>query len=125
MDKAVLVNAELEQGMKLLDALDRARVKVSVALWAHLAEYGDWRLVVSARQFDALDRVKAYRLINDTLTAAGFTVEMTPAIMIVRMSDKFIKELRRTYGKAKNVEGMRLGGQLIGDRFVEDAYRIS
>jgi hypothetical protein len=47
--------------------------------------------------------------------------------MILPMSDPFIKGLRSIFGKAKSVEGMRLGGQLIGDRFIEDAYvyRIS
>jgi hypothetical protein len=35
--------------------------------------------------------------------------------------------LRRIFAKTKSVEGMRLGGQMIGDRFIEDAwvYRIS
>jgi hypothetical protein len=43
------------------------------------------------------------------------------------MTDPFIRALRRLFGKTKSVEGMRLGGQMIGDRFVEDAYvyRIS
>jgi hypothetical protein len=42
------------------------------------------------------------------------------------MKDPFIRELRRIFGKTKSVEGMRLGGQLFGDRFIEDgiAYRI-
>ena len=43
------------------------------------------------------------------------------------MNDPFIRGLRKLLGKAKNTEGMRLGLQTIGDRFVEDAYvfRIS
>jgi hypothetical protein len=43
------------------------------------------------------------------------------------MADPSIRELRRLFGKTKSVEGMRLGGQVFGDRFVEDAYvyRIS
>jgi len=47
--------------------------------------------------------------------------------MILPMADPFVKELRRLFGKTKIVEGMRLGGQMIGDRFVQDAYiyRIS
>ena len=47
--------------------------------------------------------------------------------MILPLTDRSIKALRRIFAKAKNVEGMRLGGQMIGDRFVEDAYvyRIS
>ncbi len=43
------------------------------------------------------------------------------------MTDPFIKGLRKMFGKAKSVEGMRLGLQTIGGRFIEDAYvyRIS
>ena len=46
--------------------------------------------------------------------------------MILTMNDPFIRDLRRQFGKAKNVEGMRLR-QTIGDWFIEDAYvyRIS
>jgi hypothetical protein len=112
---------------ELLAALDRAKLKVSLALWMFLSEYEDWRLVVSARQFDALDLREAYGLLNDTLAVAGFTPEKTPPILILPMADPSIKELRRLFGKAKSVEGMRLGGQMIGDRYVQDAfvYRIS
>jgi hypothetical protein len=55
------------------------------------------------------------------------TSDKTPQLMIFPMTDPFIKVLRRTFGKTKSVEGMRLGGQMIGDRFIEDAfvYRIS
>jgi hypothetical protein len=42
--------------------------------------------------------------------------------MILPVSDSFIKGLLRHFGKARSVEGMRLGGQMVGDRFVEDAY---
>jgi hypothetical protein len=49
-------------------------------------------------------------------------LEETPPVVILRASDPFIRDLRKTFGKPKSVEGMRLGGQLIGDRFVEDAY---
>jgi hypothetical protein len=38
------------------------------------------------------------------------------------MTDPFVRQLRRRFGKAKSVEGMRLGGQLFGDRYIEDAY---
>lgn len=127
MDKAALVSIDIQRGAEIVDALEGANVRVSVALWAHLAEYEDWRLVLSSRRFDAMDLGDAYGLLHDRLADAGFTVEKTPPLMILPMSDPFIRELRRIFGKAKSVEGMRLGGQMIGDRFVEDAYvyRIS
>lgn len=122
MDKTALVAVDLERGSEILVLLDRANVKVNVALWVFLSEYEDWRLVVSGRRFDALSLRDAYRLLHDTLAAGGITVEKTPPVMILPMFDPFVKGLRRIFAKTKSVEGMRLGGQTIGDRFVEDAY---
>lgn len=122
MDKAALVSVDLERGREVIEALERTNVKVSIAIWAYLPEYEDWRLIVSAREFDELGTRDAYRLLHKSLSAAQLQLEETPPVMILRVSDLFIRELRRIFGKAKSVEGMRLGGQMIGDRFVEDAY---
>jgi hypothetical protein len=102
-------------------------VKIGVALWACLSEYGDWRLIVASRQLDLLDLRAAYGVLNDLMNDAGITPARAPAVMILPMNDPFIRDLRRYFGKTKNVEGMRLGGQIFGDRFIEDAYvyRIS
>jgi len=122
-----MVSLDITRGSELLDALDRANLKVRVAIWMFLSEYEDWRLVVSARQLDSLNLRDAYRLLNDTLAAAGFTPEKTPPILILPLTDPSMKELRQLFSKARSVDGMRLGGQMIGDRFVQDAYvyRIS
>lgn len=122
-----MVSVDINRGSELLDALERAKVRVGVALWMFSPEYEDWRLVVASRQFDSLDLRDAYRLIHDSLAPSGFTPERAPPIIILPMADPFIRELCRHFGKTKSVEGMRLGGQMIGDRFVEDAYvyRIS
>jgi len=122
-----MVSLDIDRGAELLCALEHAKLKVGVALWVYLSEYEDWRLVVSARPLDSLDLRDAYGLLYDSLAAAGFTPRNTPPLMILPMSDPFIRELRRLFGKTKSVEGMRPGGQMIGDRFVQDAYvyRIS
>jgi len=127
MDKAALVSIDIQRGAEILDALDGGNARVSVALWAYLSEYEDWRMVLAARRFDGMDLGDAYGLLHDRLADAGLTVEKTPPILILPMSDPFIRELRRIFGKARSVEGMRPGGQMIGDRFVQDAYvyRIS
>src|SRR5579872_3491427 len=125
MDKTALVSIDLDMGSELLQALDRAGLRVQVALWANLAEYQDWRLILSARKLDSVGIREGYRLLYESLAGGGFigfTAANTPSIMILPISDPFIKGLRSIFGKAKNVEGMRLGGQLIGDRFIEDAY---
>lgn len=126
MDKTTLVEADLTAGSELVQALDRSNLAISVALWLYSPEYEDWRFVLASRRLDAAEPSGAYGLVHDALGAAGMPLEKTPPLLILRMSDPFIRTLRRIFSKAKSVEGMRLGGQLIGDRFVEDAlvYRI-
>jgi len=82
---------------------------------------------ISARQYDSLDLRAAYRSLRESLAPAGFTAWNTPIVMILPMSDPFIKDLRKLYGKYREIEGTRIGNQMIGGRFVEDAfvYRIS
>lgn len=127
MDKTALVGLEVEKGSRILQILDDAGLDIKVALWAYLAEYEDWRFTVSSRKFDELDIRKAFGLIHRALDAAGISFQETPTLLILRMNDPFIKTLRKIFGKTKSVEGMRLGLQSIGNRFLEDAYvyRIS
>jgi hypothetical protein len=122
MDKTALVGFEVEKGSRILQILDDAGLQVKVALWAFLAEYEEWRLVLSSRKFEDISLGEAYGLLHKALDTASFPLEQTPTIVILRSGDPFVKTLRKTFGRAKSVEGMRLGGQTIGDRFVEDGY---
>ena len=122
MVKAQLVNLDIDTGAELVDILERAGVETSVALWMVAPEYEDWRIFLSGPRFDALGIREGYRLLHDTLSAAGFAYERTPPVMILPMSDSFVRNARRLYAKSKNVQGMRLGGRTIGGRFIEDAY---
>ncbi len=126
MDKTALVAADFAAGAELVQALDRSTLSISVVLWVYLSEYEDWRFALASRRLDSAAPAEAYGLVHDALGAAGISADRTPTLLILRMSDPFIRALRRIFAKAESVEGMRLGGQLIGDRFVEDAlvYRI-
>ena len=62
MDMTALVSIDLEEGSELLQVLDRSGLRVQVALWTHLAEYQDWRLILSARKLDSLGIREGYRL---------------------------------------------------------------
>ena len=127
MGQGLLVNVDLDTGAEILRIVEKAGVKVNVALWVKLEEYSDWRLLMSSPQFDAAGPGRASGLVFDALVAADFPVERTPTILILPPTDSTVRALRRTFGKAKTVEGMRLGGHMVGKRWVEDAYvyRIS
>jgi hypothetical protein len=122
MDKGVLVAIDLQRGEKVISALEENGVPLSAALWAHFPEYEDWRLVLASRKLDSLKPGDAYLKVNRIMDRSGITVREAPAIFIMKTTDPFVRSLRRVFGKAKSVSGMRLGGQKWGDRYVEDGY---
>jgi hypothetical protein len=121
MDKTALVGLDVEKGSKILKILDGAGLNIKAALWAFLSDYEDWRLILSSPKFDAEPR-GGYRLYHRALEAAGLPFEETPLTMIFTTKERFIRELRKKYGKAKRSEGTRIYVQNVGDRFVEEAY---
>lgn len=120
MDQAILVGPDIEIGREALDALDIAGIKPVVALMAALPEYGDWRFLLSAPTLDQDHLLKAHQQVSAILR--GHFIYRLPITMILPLKDPFIRQLRKTFGKAKDVTGMRLGGQMIGNRFVDNAY---
>jgi hypothetical protein len=126
MVKTALVAADEAMGSRVLGALDSADLSIGIALWLYAEEYEDWRFVLASPSLDATSPAGAYGLVHDALDRAGIPYVLHPTLMILKMSDPFVRGLRRIFGKSRTVEGMRLGLQTIGDRYVEDAvvYRI-
>lgn len=120
MDQATLVGPDIDTGRDVLAILDATKIKTVVALLAVLPEYGDWRLVLSSPSLDQSRQLKAYEKVAEALH--GQFPYRLPGIMILPTKDPFVRELRRLFAKAKDVTGMRLGGQKIGNRFIDAAY---
>jgi hypothetical protein len=126
MDTATLVNYDIENGKEMIDALDQGGKSPNVALWAKIPDYEDWRLVIASDQLDQTSSLSGYTEINEALTRAGFPFRRKPTISLRPMDKPFIKALRQTFAAAADTYGMRLGGQMFGDQYLEDAfvYRI-
>ena len=122
MAQALLVNIDLDIGARILRNLDEAGMQISVACWAHLDRYSDWRLIFASRRFDALGLPEAYGRLNDAMDAAGIPIQQQPIVMIYEMTDPFIRDIRRYFRKSKYVEGSRIDSQLFGDRWANDGY---
>jgi hypothetical protein len=122
MDKTALVDIDVSLGDDVVKALDAAGIETNAALWAWLSEYEDWRFVLASRTLDRGGLRRGYEMVNRATDAAGIAIDRAPSILILKMTDPFIRELRRLFGRSANVNGIRLGGQLIGNRFVQEAY---
>jgi hypothetical protein len=122
MAQTILVAPEIETGRRILQALDDAKLKISVAMWAlFLREYGDWRLVISSRQLDLADPREAYSVVFRALDRAKMEAEKAEPIMILPMKDPFIREFRRSFREEVG-EGRRSLAGMIGDRFLDHSY---
>lgn len=122
MGKTTLVEVDFQKTERMVAALEKAGVRVVVAVWVQFPEYEDWRFVLASKNLDTLNLGDAYLKVNSILKSAGMNVWQTPTIHIMKTTDPFIRALRKVFGKAASVNGMHLGGQTWGDRFVEDAY---
>ena len=123
MDTSALVNYDIENGKEVIEALDRDGKNPDVAMWAKLPDYESWRLVIASSR---LSRDSGYEEINDAMRKAGISYRKRPTISWRPMDKPFIQALRKSFASAADTYGMRLGGQMFGDQYVEDAfvYRI-
>ena len=120
MVDTTLVAIDAPAGKKVLDALAADGIPVAVALWAKTSDYDEVRLFVASPAFDAGSKLDAHTRISRAVQPEFLW--SAPNIVVLRMDDLFICALRDVFARTASVEGMRLGGQVWGNRYVEDAY---
>ena len=120
------VSFDIENGKEVLDALDRDGRTPNVALWAKIPDYENWRLVIASDQLDQSSEFSGYTEINTAMDKAGIPIHRQPTISMRPMDNPFIRDLRSAFASTKDTYGMRLGGQIFGGKYIEDAfvYRI-
>ena len=96
MDKTTLVSLEIEAGSQVVSILEGAGIAVKVALWMTTPEYEDGRLVLASPRLDQADPLHAYEQVAKILH--GEFSYSPPAILILRMKDPFIHQLRQIFG---------------------------
>jgi hypothetical protein len=121
-----LVTFDIENGERVVDALDKAGKPPNVAIWAKLPDYEDWRLVIASDRLDQSSEFSGYSEINEAIRKAGIPFHRKPTIFLRPMDNPMIQALRSAYASMSDNYGMRLGSQIFGDKYLEDAvvYRI-
>ncbi|MBI4482432.1 MAG: hypothetical protein HY652_06025 [Acidobacteria bacterium] len=120
MAKEALVEADIDIGRAVVEALDNAGVKVTAALWFYASERGEWLLVLAMPLVDTGGPRQAYTAIQRELRK----VPSVPVIQISAVSPKepLIKVLRKLVRTGHQISGMRLTGNAIDNVYIEDAY---
>jgi hypothetical protein len=124
MDKATLVDVDIAAGKQVLQILDEAGFKVIVAFWLYTSEFEAWRLYIASPAVDTEGITKAYvQLLSALRSSEDPDLASRVTITVLSPKDKLIRAFRRTFARTTQVDGARLGSQVISDGvFVEQAY---
>ena len=120
MATTLLVGPDVDLGAGILRALDAAKFPVTVALWLLKEDEGEWTLVLGTPLYDK-DPDEAYGRLGSALRPEGYYLGLLP-IRIEGHRHPLIAGLRKTFGNAASVEGMRLGKHSIRGVWIDDAY---
>ncbi|WP_019487647.1 MULTISPECIES: hypothetical protein [Kamptonema] len=124
MGTATLVSQEIEEGQRLIDALNAADLSVDSALWIYALEPETWRLMLTSPLHDRKGSLKTYEEILSVFRQVkpDLKIDWT-GIVAVSPKDELIKGLRQLQQQSNlNLSGKRLTNNMVNGRWIEDAY---
>lgn len=96
MDKATLVRSDLDIGGRVLVALSRAKVPVTLCDWNYVSELDEWQLIIATPWYDTRGPHEANAKIISVLQEAGIYTDVPIRRLFVRSpQDRLVKALER------------------------------
>jgi hypothetical protein len=123
MDQAALVDRDIENGRRLIQALDLADFPVVAAFWSFITEESVWRLQIASPRVDEMGPIAVYTEIQGVLRASASTLPLR-RISVLPENDALVTDLRLFAGTpgAPYLGGSHLFRTVLGDTFIEGAY---
>jgi len=118
-----LVEKDVEEGKRLIEALDNAGFQVRAVLWFYLAESDEWRFVVASPLVERKGPKEAYAFVQTVLAQllppSGISLE---EISVVSPEYDLIRLLKTAIQTGPGISGIRFTRNTINNTFIEDAY---
>ncbi len=122
MATASLVSHDIEIGRRIVAALTRASIPVTVYLWAFIPQLQEWQFMIATPLVDRKGPLAAYGEVNRALQKEGVFDDIPLRRIFLRSpSDRVLKFLERE-SKTVPQEAFRVVNEQIAGDFVEDAY---
>ncbi|MBE9141643.1 hypothetical protein [Planktothrix mougeotii] len=124
MATATLVNQEIEEGQRLIDALNDANVSVHSALWLYSSESETWHLMIALPMYDDVGSLKTYEKILSVFREVkpDLKIDWT-AIVAVSPNDELILGLSQEQQHWNiDLSGRRMTNNIVNRMLIEDAY---
>lgn len=125
MATATLVNQEIEEGKRLIDALNAAGLSVDSALWIYSSERETWQLMLTSPLCDQKGILHTYKEIMTVFPQVKPELKIDwTGLVAVSPKHELIKALRQLQQEGNfNLSGRRMTNNLLSNRmWVDDAY---
>jgi len=123
MVKEILVGEFVENGRRLIEAIDQAGFPVIAAFWRFLPEEEEWRLFIASPKVNELGPLAAYATIQETLVKHQIDLPLH-RISVVSPEEPFAAELRIFAGTDPKpfIGRDYLQNIVVGELYIEGAY---
>lgn len=122
MDKKILVEKDIDEGKKLLQALDDDKFIVSSALWFYFPDDG-WRLLIASPSMEKDGPKYAYNCIKTTIIKLLPPIDISlQNISVISPNDRLIKLLKAVINTGPGIQGIRFTSNVVNNVFIEDAF---
>jgi hypothetical protein len=122
MATATLVNSDIDIGRRIVAALTRAAIPVTVYLWAFVPQLQEWQLIIGTPLVDSKGPLAAYGEVNRALRKEGLFDDVPLRRIFLRSpNDRALKSLQKQ-SESVPQEAFRVVNEPIAGNFVEDAY---
>ncbi|MEG5054040.1 MULTISPECIES: hypothetical protein [unclassified Microcoleus] len=124
MATATLVSYEIEEGQRLIDALNAANLSVDSALWNYAPGPETWRLMLTSPLHDREGSLKTYGEILSVFRQVKPELKIDwTALVAVSPKHELIEGLRQLQQDWNlDLSGRRLTNNRVNQTWVEDAY---
>lgn len=128
MDKTLLVDKDIEDGKRLVEALDISGFPVTSALWFYLTDSDEWRLLLASPWMVEKGPKKTYALIQSVIAESEPPLSiLLKRISVMNPENKLIQLLRTAITTEHELSEIRFTRNTINNIFIEDAliYRLT
>ena len=119
---ALVDQSSIDVGRRVIAALVREGIAVTVGLWAFASQSEEWQLTIATPLVDELGPLAAYGKVQKALQKTGLESEFPLRRIFLRSpKDKVLQSLQKE-SRALEREDYRLVNASIEGSFIEDAY---
>lgn len=123
MDKTALEEKDIEEGKKLIAALDKQGLEIDAAMWFYSSDADGWRLLIASPLLERKGPKEAYTLMQSVLRRLSPPPRISlKDISVVSPSHPVIKLLRMAIRTGPGISGIRFTRNVINSTLIEDAY---